>query len=126
MKRSLIFLFTLIALYLIPSLIFDAAYGPSYMLWETNDYWRPDTSGGWEAVGSPREPMPDQPSQVVSIWAFYLPLLLPGLVLLVVLFTPLTRLLEEPRPKGADTEAGPGPPGDPDQVDPAPDPDKKT
>lgn len=98
MKRNLIFLAILIALYLIPSLIFDAVYGPSYMLWETNDYWRPDALGGWEAVGVPREPMPAEPSQVVSIWAFYLPLLLPGIVILVMMLTPLTRLLEDPRP----------------------------
>jgi hypothetical protein len=109
MKRNLIFLFTLIALYLVPSLIFDAVYGPSYMLWETNDYWRPDAAGGWEAVGHPAEPMPEKPSRVVSIWEFYLPFLLPGLVLMLVLLTPLTRLLEDPRPKSvsSDPEAGP-------------------
>lgn len=105
MKRNLIFLFVLIALYLVPSLIFDAVYGPSYMLWETNDYWRPNTTGGWEAVGHPTGPPPAEPSQVVSIWEYYLPFLLPGLVLMLVLLTPLTRILEEPRPKPAGEDA---------------------
>ena len=118
MKRNLIFLFILIALYLIPSLIFDSMYGPSYMLWETNDYWRPNTEGGWEPVGHPREPMPTEPSRVVSIWAFYLPFLLPGLVLMLVLLTPLTRILETPKPKTESQPEAESPPHDNQKIDP--------
>ena len=99
MKRNFIFLLILIALYLVPSLILDAVYGPSFMLWSGTDYWRPDGQGGWVEVGEPTDPKPVEPSVNVPILMHYIPLLLPGLVLMVVLLTPLTRLLEDPRPK---------------------------
>ena len=105
MKRNFIFLLILIGLYLVPSLILDAVYGPSFMLWAGTDYWRPDGNGGWVEVGEPTAPRPVVPSVEVPVIMHYIPLLLPGLVLMVVLLTPLTRLLEDPRPEPASAEA---------------------
>lgn len=124
MKRNLIFLLILIALYLIPSLILDAAYGPSFMLWAGSDYWRPDGESGWTEVGRPTDPKPVEPSVDVPILMHYIPLLLPGLVLMVVLLTPLTRILEDPRPEsevkkrdGPDEDGDDSPEDSPDDND---------
>lgn len=104
MKRNIWLLAGVIALYLFMSLILYGVYGPSYGLFEGVDRWVPDGTGGWEARGTPTDPMPDVPSEVVPYAVQYLPILVPGLFLLLFLFTPLKRLVESPKPTESDSD----------------------
>ncbi|UCG61765.1 MAG: hypothetical protein JSV52_00295 [Candidatus Zixiibacteriota bacterium] len=94
MRNKVIFLFAVVLLYLVPSLILQGIYGPSYGLWSGEDCWVPDGSGGWVEHGHPRTPPPDEPSVDVPMWVRYIPIFLPGLLLFLFLFTPLTRYIE--------------------------------
>lgn len=107
MKRNVIFLLILILLYLVPALTLKAVYGPSYNLLLTENEWQPDGQGGWVQVGEPTSPMPDKPSVMVPYALQYIPILLPGLVLIVVLLTPLSRLLETKKPAEQRTDSVP-------------------
>lgn len=96
MNKKLILLAVLIALYLIPSLLFQAVYGDSYGFWAGENCWKPDGQGGWVKYGNPTDPQPAGPSVNVPLLFLYLPILLPGLVLAAFMFTPLSRKLEDP------------------------------
>ena len=98
MRSKVLFLIAIILLFLIPSFVLQGVYGPSYGFLAGEDYWQPDGSGGWIQHGQPASPPPAQPSVDVPIWARYIPILLPGLVLFLFLFTPLSRRLEGPLP----------------------------
>lgn len=98
MKRNILFLLTLIALYVLISLGLSGVYGDSYPLWPGDNYWRPDGQLGWEAVGAPGEPMPTEPSVNIPTPLVFLPFLVPGLLLALMMLTPLGRILETPRP----------------------------
>ena len=112
MRKQLLLLVTLVALYLISSWTLSQVYGPSYGFLSGEDCWVPDGQGGWTAHGHPSDALPTEPSVFVPLWAMYLPILLPGLLLAVFLFTPLSRKLEPPKP----------PPAEPDPVPPVSDP----
>lgn len=84
----------LILLYLLLSVFLQAIYGPSFGFLSGEDAWVPAGSGGWVRHGAPSGPPPDQPSIDVPITVRYIPILVPGLILLLFLFTPLSRLLE--------------------------------
>ena len=119
MKKNLIFLAILILLYLIPSLILQGVYGDSFGLWKGSERWYPDGNGGWEKQGEPNYLMPKGPSEVVPIGLQFLPLLLPGIVLMLVLLTPLSRVLETKRPTEEDAreeQANADPPSDSDDA----------
>lgn len=105
MRNKVLFLIAIVLLFLIPSLILQGIYGPSYGFLSGEDYWQPDGSGGWVKHGQPDGPPPDQPSVNVPIWVRYVPILLPGLVLFLFLFTPLSRRLESPPSKDESAEA---------------------
>lgn len=90
----MIILVGVILLYLIPSLALKAAYGPSYGFMEGEDRWIPDGQSGWQAHGSPLGPPPDAPSEVVPLWAQYLPIFLPGLLIILIMFTPLSARID--------------------------------
>ena len=113
MRNSLILLIALILLYLVPSLILQYAYGDSYGFLAGENCWKPDGSGGWVQHGHPQEPKPVGPSVNVPLLLNYVPILLPGLVLAVFLFTPLSRRLQDkPKPPSdgsAEQEAVPPP-----------------
>ncbi len=94
MRNKVIFLFAVVLLYLIPSLILQGIYGPSFGFWAGEDSWVPDGKGGWVEHGHPSTPPPDEPSVEVPIWVRYIPIFLPGLLLFLFLFTPLTRYIE--------------------------------
>jgi hypothetical protein len=96
MKPRVLLLIALVLLYLIPSLVLQAVYGPSYGFLSGDDRWEPDGSGGWVMRGSPTDPMPDEPSEYIPILLLYLPIFLPAFVLILFLFTPLSRKLESP------------------------------
>ena len=94
MRNKVLFLIAVILLYLIPSMILQGIYGPSYGFLAGEDRWQPDGQGGWVEHGHPRTPMPTEPSVNVPIAVRYIPIFLPGLLLFLFLFTPLTRHLE--------------------------------
>ncbi|MDF1543503.1 MAG: hypothetical protein P1R58_00210 [bacterium] len=103
MKRNLVFLMLLILLYLIPTVVLKASYGDSYSIWQGEDCWLPDQSGGWVRHGEPTSPMPTQPSVNIPVYQQYLPIFIPMLVLVLFLLTPLSRLLDD---NPEDEEAG--------------------
>ena len=119
MKNRFYLLIALVLLYLIPALILQAVYGPSYGFLSGEDRWIPDGHGGWEMYGHPTDPMPQVPSENIPLLLPYLPIFLPAFLLIIFLFTPLTRKLEIPQSKP--TEGA----GDlPDKAPPPEDPDK--
>lgn len=108
MKARVLLLVALVLLYLIPSLILQAVYGPSYGFLSGEDRWMPDGSGGWVMRGTPTEPMPQEESRYIPILLVYLPIFLPAFVLILFLFTPLSRMLElPPRASESTTEKPP-------------------
>lgn len=91
----MILLIVVILLYLVPSLILSAVYGPSFGFLSGEDCWRPDGGGGWVEHGSPSDPMPLEPSVNIPIPVKYLPIFLPGIVLILFLFTPLSKYVDK-------------------------------
>lgn len=90
----MIILVGVILLYLVPSLVLKGAYGPSYEFMEGEDRWIPDGQSGWEAHGAPLGPPPDLPSEEVPLWTQYLPIFLPGLFMILLMFTPLSAWID--------------------------------
>lgn len=105
-KNNLILLAVLVILYLGTSFTVESLYGPSYGALEGENHWRPDGNGGWVAQGKPTGPKPAQASEVVPLIALYLPILVPGLVLILFMFTPLRRFTETPIKKEQDESTG--------------------
>jgi hypothetical protein len=104
MRNKVLFLIAVILLYLIPSLVLQGIYGPSYGFLSGEDCWQPDGKGGWVEHGQPQTPPPDQPSVNVPMGVRYIPIFLPGLLLFLFLFTPLTRQLESRPAEPAEPE----------------------
>lgn len=94
MKKSIFLLIGVILLYLVPSLTIKAVYGPSYGFMRGEDCYIGDGNGGWVKHGSPEGPPPDVPSVEVPLMVGYVPIFLPGLLLILFLFTPLSKCLE--------------------------------
>lgn len=90
----MILLVILILLYLGISYGVHLTYGDSYPFLAGENYWTPDGNGGWLKVGSPDIPMPETASVTPPLFAVYLPYLVPGLLLALILLTPLNRILE--------------------------------
>ena len=95
MRKNLILLIALVALYFLTSAVLFGIYGPSIGFVEGEDRWEPDGNGGWVAHGHPDDPQPTVPSENVPLLAYYLPVFIPAFVLALFLFTPLGRKLEE-------------------------------
>ena len=104
MRKKLLFLTAVILLYLIPSLILQGIYGPSYGFLSGEDCWLPDGKGGWVPHGLPDWPAPGEPSVIVPMGVRYIPIFLPGLVLFLFLFTPLAKHLESRPAEPVETE----------------------
>ena len=100
MKRSVLLLAGVILLYLLPSLVLQAVYGPSYGFLSGEDYWEPDGAGGWKAHGEPGDPPPSEPSVNVPLGVRYVPIFLPAELLFLFLFTPLSRHVDTVEPEG--------------------------
>lgn len=94
MKKPLIIIIVVVALYLGASLAIHGIYGDSFPFMPGENYWEPDGQGDWVAQGSPTTPEPEGTSEVVPLPMYYIPILLPGLFLFLVLFTPLGRKLD--------------------------------
>ncbi|RME26932.1 MAG: hypothetical protein D6800_05755 [Candidatus Zixiibacteriota bacterium] len=101
MKKTLILLAVLALLYLVPSLILQAVYGPSYGFLAGENHWVPDGHGGWRPQGKPVGPPPTVKSVDVPLFWRYLPILLPGILLAVFLLTPLSRRIDSDTPSEA-------------------------
>ncbi|HOP06105.1 MAG TPA: hypothetical protein PLF13_02310 [candidate division Zixibacteria bacterium] len=104
MKKQIYLLLACVALYFIISAALQVTYGPSYGWFEGEDHWEPDGQGGWVMHGHPAKPMPTEPSVYIPIILLYLPVFVPGLLLALFLFTPLSRKLETPRPQEQEEE----------------------
>jgi hypothetical protein len=98
MRRHVYLLLGCVVLYLLPSVTLQAVYGDSYGWLSGEDCWEPDGSGGWVMHGHPDGPMPSEPSVVIPILMHYLPVFLPTALLVLFLFTPLSRKLDPPKP----------------------------
>lgn len=112
MRNKVLFLIAVVLLFLIPSFALEAIYGPSYGFLAGEDCWVPDGQGGWAKHGDPALPQPSQPSVNVPMWVRYIPIFLPGLLLFLFLFTPLSRHLDSPRKEIPPEEAADGEPSD--------------
>lgn len=121
MRNSIYLLIAVVGLYLILGLGLKVIYGPSYGFLSGEDSWVSDGGGGWEKHGEPAEPPPAGPSRNVPIGVRYIPIFVPGLLLVIFLFTPLSRKLE-PRRKIVDENTEPGDPDN--QEAPPPNPEK--
>ncbi len=99
MRKSVFLLIGVIALYLITGAIMHAIYGPSFSFLSGEDSWLPDGQGGWVQHGNPSGPPPSEPSVEVPILARYLPIFIPAVLLILVMFTPVGRVFEPPPPK---------------------------
>lgn len=94
MKKSLIIIAAVILLYFGSSLAIHAVYGDSYPFMPGENRWEPDGQGSWTAIGNPTTPEPEGASELVPLPMYYIPILLPGLFLFLVLFTPLGKKLD--------------------------------
>lgn len=94
MNQSLKVLGIILFLYFAPSLILKATYGESYILWASDNYWVADGDGGWNAFGQPIDPIPTEKSVIVNMWLWYLPIFLPTIFLILLMFTPMFKHLD--------------------------------
>ena len=97
MNRSLYLLIAIVALYLLTGYCLQAIYGPSFGFLAGEDCWIPDGQGGWVAHGKPGEPAPPGESVKIPLMVQYLPIFVPAFVLILFLFTPLSRRLDRPK-----------------------------
>jgi hypothetical protein len=68
-------------------------------MWSGEDCWMPDGNGGWIKHGVPEDPEPARPSVNVPQAQQYIPIFLPALLLILFLFTPLKKHLEQKPPE---------------------------
>lgn len=94
MKGNIILLIILIALYFCTSFVLNQIYGDSFPFLAGEDCWEPDGKGGWVMHGHPDSDMPAEPSINFPIIIYYLPVFIPAFVLIIFLFTPLKKFLE--------------------------------
>jgi len=98
MQRWLLLILGVIILYLVPSLLLQAVYGDSYGFMAPDDCWTADGQGGWLMKGFPDSPMPAEPSLNVPVFLEIAPFLLPLLLLLLFLLSPLSSYMDrEPK-----------------------------
>lgn len=105
MKNNLYLLTALIVLYFGSVLALKAVYGPSCSTWEGENCWIPDGKSGWVMHGNPTGPKPDIPSEIIPIGIQYIPIFLPSALLILFMFTPLSKKLE--RKREPDESSGP-------------------
>ena len=100
MRGPIYLIIAVIALHIVSSLALQGIYGDLFSggFLADENRWEPDGQGGWAARGEPAEPQPIGDSVVVPLWIHYLPIFLPGALLALFLFTPLSRKLEKPIP----------------------------
>jgi len=94
MRRWLLLILGVIVLFLIPSLILQFVYGPSYGFLSYNNHWVPDGQGGWQAKGFPDTFRPSAPSVNVPLFLRIIPFALPLLLILLYIISPLSQYVE--------------------------------
>ena len=94
MNKNIILLVVLFALYFITGFTLQAIYGDSYHFMAGDDYWAADSKGGWIEYGNPPDAMPITVSELPPLITFYLPFFVPAFVLILFMFTPLSKCLE--------------------------------
>lgn len=113
MKKNVMLLVGIIVLYLAPSLVLEAVYGPSYGFLAGEDCWVSDDNGGWVKHGNPASPMPTSPSVHVPMVVRYIPIFLPAALLIVFYLTPLSKKMETPTEPDQAEPPGEQPPDSP-------------
>ncbi len=91
MRKTIIFVVTIILLFLIPALVLRTIYGPSYHFLSGEDCWMPNGNGGWVKHGFPYGQMPHEMSVNIPLVVMYIPVLLPGLLTAFVLYMYLSK-----------------------------------
>ncbi len=71
-----------VILFVVPSLILDEVYGPSYDFLSGEDCWVADENGGWIKHGHPAGPPPQHASVEVPLYLRSIPIALPILLLI--------------------------------------------
>lgn len=106
MRNQMLLILAIGLLYLLPSVALQAIYGPSFGFMSGEDSWVPDGSGGWSQHGNPTGSAPVQPSVNVPIMVRYIPIFLPAALLVLFMFTPLSRFVtSKPAKDSSPTEA---------------------
>jgi hypothetical protein len=83
MRKYALLMLVAVILFVVPSLILDAVYGPSYGFLSGEDCWVADGSGGRVKHGNPDDPPPQPASVNVSCFERSIPVALPILYLIV-------------------------------------------
>ncbi len=94
MLKTIIFIVAIILLFLIPTLILRAIYGPSYYSLSGEDCWIPDGIGGWTKHGVPSGSPPQELSIDIPLTVMYIPVLLPSLLTAFLLCVFLSKKLK--------------------------------
>lgn len=94
MNKNIILIAVLVLLYFLVGFGLQAIYGDSYQFMAGENYWQPDSKGGWIQFGNPAESMPAGESVLPPLITLYLPFFVPAFVLVLFLFTPLGKHLE--------------------------------
>lgn len=81
MLKHIYLLLVAAILFVVPSLILDAVYGPSYDILSGEDCWIADGNGGWVKHGNPADP-PQNFSVKVPLYVRSIPIALPILFLI--------------------------------------------
>jgi hypothetical protein len=94
MPRWLLLILGVLILYLLPSLTLKVVYGRSYRMTPCENCWVPDDHGGWQAKGYPDTFRPTIPSEDVPIFLELAPYVLPLLLIILFLLSPLSQFVE--------------------------------
>ncbi len=94
MNKNIILLVVLFALYFLVGYTLQGIYGDSYNFMAGENYWAADGNGGWLEYGNPSGAMPTETSVMPPLITFYLPFFIPAFVLILFMFTPLSKCLE--------------------------------
>lgn len=82
-------------LYIVPSLVLEIVYGHSYSFMTMTDRWVPDGNGGWKAEGIPDHRRPSQPSVNIPLFLCLVPIVLPIVLVVLYLASPLSQFVEK-------------------------------
>ena len=105
MKKAAILLAGVALLWLLPSVVLKAIYGPSYTFPPSEDCWMPDGDAGWMPHGKPSAPPPSSPSVNVPMPLQYVPIFLPTILLLLFMFGPFSKKMRDPIPPDDQSES---------------------
>jgi hypothetical protein len=82
MRKYAFLLLVAAILFVVPLVIFDDVYGPSYDFLSGEDCWVADGNGGWVKHGNPADPPPRDFSVKVLLYLRCIPIAMPILLLI--------------------------------------------